>query len=1229
VTVEIAPASSPPVEDPYVGLTYFTEEYVDFFFGRDNETALIIGNLRASRLTLLYAESGVGKSSVLRAGVVARLHDFAERDRQGGGRPRLVPVVFSSWSGRQIAGLVHAISEAIRPYLAEAETPELPEDLEAALEAASKALDATLLVILDQFEEHFLYPEEAPEEDRVAAQIARCLNRPDLRANFLLSIREDSYAELGDLFRGKVKNVYGNFLHLDFLDRAGGREAIEKPITRLNELRPEQEPCGVEPALVDAVLDQVRRDEADERIETTFLQLVMRRLWGEETAAGSSVLRLQTLEQLGGAQAIIGSHLDRAMEGGADGRTGLSAEQRLIAARVFRFLVTSGGTKIALTGGDLAELSGLSTAEVEPVLRHLSSPQLHILRPVVVQEEGGEPRFEIFHDALSEPIRKWRVRVEEEERSARRKRERAEKEEAQQAAAKAERQAEEERRRKRLAQALLALAVVALLVGAAVFAIIQKDLADQREADNQSVRASERISELTWAPSFGPTPAALAGVEAYGLSPTTEARERALAQLQLNPGLPEILASHTSGVESVAFFPGTDELVSAGDDTVRFWNRRGEAVQPPLVAGGAVVNVAVSKPTSDGSHFLAVGLRSGAVEFGEVPPGGTVKDLNESQTAPPQADGIAFDPVDPELVAIGGRDGRLSLRKLGKFPGDLASTTVRGNVEDIAFSADGRRLFVASSEARTVLAVAKRHFKGTAPLAEVDEPASAVATAPDGFYAFGGKGGVELRRAGGKKVHLGLPGKVKALAFAQGGAVLVAGGTDWNVTTWDVASGRTFGPPRTANRAAVNDVAVSSAGDIAAAGGDRLVKVWPLKQGRRLAITVGALSPDEAGGRLPKIFDIGVVGHDRVAAAAGGAGTLIWPLPKWGGTNRVSKPVRIPGRSFATASHQSLLVTGQKNSFAVYRTDESCKGGKGYCRLGAPKHPRSSDAVRNLVFAHHGGRLLLASSGGRGSGGIVNLWDLTSLAHGGKIKHLASMETESRVFGLAFDRAKPLVAAATQSGEMILWDISDRKDHPPAVAHRNLEKQPLYALAFSPDSSLLASGGKGQQVVLWQVGEKDGNASVTPMPGTLLQRQSINSLVFSPGGGTLAAADAEGNVCLYRVDNRHLIGDHSCLRGYNIGVLKNGGFEAVKFGHMGDGSDVLFTAGRGEPLVAWNSLLWDLRDTDKVDEAVHEYVCSLAGRNMKEYEWGAVFTSTDLADRRKETCPGYGFPHEP
>ena len=51
-----------------------------------------------------------------------------------------------------------AISSAIKPYLAGNPEPDLPRDqLDAAVEAASAAANTSLLLMLDQFEEYFLY----------------------------------------------------------------------------------------------------------------------------------------------------------------------------------------------------------------------------------------------------------------------------------------------------------------------------------------------------------------------------------------------------------------------------------------------------------------------------------------------------------------------------------------------------------------------------------------------------------------------------------------------------------------------------------------------------------------------------------------------------------------------------------------------------------------------------------------------------------------------------------------------------------------------------------------------------------------------------------------------------------------------------------------------------------------------------------------------------------------
>ena len=125
--------------------------------------------------------------------------------------------------------------------------------------------------------------------------------------------------------------------------------------------------ASIEPALVDQVLHDVRRDEAANghaRYEAAHLQYVLRRLWDEEAKRGSPVLRLATLEQLGGSKAIFERHFDEAVAGLG------SAEQDAL-ARAFRFLVTTAGTKRAESAADLAELAGVPQPTLERALEHL------------------------------------------------------------------------------------------------------------------------------------------------------------------------------------------------------------------------------------------------------------------------------------------------------------------------------------------------------------------------------------------------------------------------------------------------------------------------------------------------------------------------------------------------------------------------------------------------------------------------------------------------------------------------------------------------------------------------------------------------------------------------------------------------------------------------------------------------------------------------------------------
>jgi WD40 repeat protein len=1237
------PDAATTEENPYVGLTHFTEESAERFFGRDTEIALIIGNLRAARLTLLYAESGVGKSSVLRAGVVARLHGNAVRDLRARGRPRLLPVVFSSWSEAPVAGLIGAIGDAVRPYLPEDAALDLPgDDLERAIEIASAAADATLLVVLDQFEEYFLYPEDRAEPKRVAAQVSRCVNRPDLRANFLISIREDSYARLGDLFRGKIRNVYANFLHLEFLDHAGARESIEKPI---------EGAFAIEPALVDAVLDQVRRApvassengaqaKAHNEVETTYLQLVMRRLWEVEAEAGSHQLRLRTLEGLGGAEAIISGHLDRAMEGGADGAGGLTDDQRRVAASIFQFLVTSGGTKIALTAKDLSDMSGLAVAEIDPVLRHLSSPELHILRPVSSADGHGETRFEIFHDALARPIVDWRTRVEEEELDARVARERAEKEEAQRAAAEAERREAQERKRKRLALGLLGVAVVALLGGAAYFAYDQSKLADQREAAAQSIQAAQRISELSSEPAFGPAARALASVEAYRLSPTAAARNQALAELQTEPAMPRTLVGDTEELFSVAYWPGSDNFVSGGEEgTVRLWDARGDELRSlPADSKGGVISVEVSKPLDgarNGPRVVAAGTGSGVVRLWKIDGSGR-RVLRREKLRVSKADSVsalAFDPRRPNVLAVGDVSA-IALWDLSdlRHPRQLGPSLAEPFVSDLAFDPSGRRL-MAATFAGKAWKVSASGLSKAAPLPVTAPSPYSVAVAPNGSFAFGGEGGIYLWDAPRKReLHISQPEPVLSLKFADGGSVLVSGAYDQNITTWDVTSGRPFGPPRAVDAYQVSDVAVSpDSKTIVSADADGFLKLWPMNPRGALATTVGGLSPRELGPRVPQISSLAVGASGEVAAAGGAAGTTIWKLGGGTGAGHAPRPlVRIPGRNRAVVYHGDVLVAGSGDSFAIEDTGPGCDSmPEKPCRLAAPTDPHSSAPVSGLALSEYEHRLLLVSSGHRGGEDVLNLWDITD-AREGKVAFVDSRRVDSEIHQVAFSSSSPLIVAGAQDGSLRTWDVSDL-DHPGQLEKKTMRgngHQPVLAVAFSRDGTLLASGGRGQQVLFWRIDSEGPALSLISTRGSLAQvgTRTVLSLAFSPDGETLAVGDNLGEACIYEVESRYPIGGSSCLQGHLTEALRSAGITSMQFAQNADGGTSLLTAGTLQPILSWDSLLWSLSDDDDVEREIERDVCALAGRNLDALEWSAIFSSTSLAGDRDETCKQYPLP---
>src|SRR5262249_53686189 len=110
-------------------------------------------------------------------------------------------------------------------------------------------------------------------------------------------------------------------------------------------------------------------------IETPLLQLVMTRLWDEERALDSNILRWQTFEKLGRAENIARTHLDRMM-------LNLRAGERDEAAELLRYLVPPSGSKIAQEPAALASWTEMQESAVHAILDRLSNQDMRILRQV-------------------------------------------------------------------------------------------------------------------------------------------------------------------------------------------------------------------------------------------------------------------------------------------------------------------------------------------------------------------------------------------------------------------------------------------------------------------------------------------------------------------------------------------------------------------------------------------------------------------------------------------------------------------------------------------------------------------------------------------------------------------------------------------------------------------------------------------------------------------------------
>ena len=572
----------------------------------------------------------------------------------------------------------------------------------------------TLLVILDQFEDYFLYHPDEEGEGTFFEEFPAVVNDENLRVHFLVSIREDALAKL-DRFKGSIPRLFANYVRVEHLDRAAARRAIEGPVDEWNRRHGDEPPYTLEPALVDAVIDAAADGElalvrngarataapsSNGGVEAPFLQLVMERIWRATSDAGEHDLTLARLEALGGPQRIVENHLLEALGT-------LTADEQAVAADLFRFLVTRSKTKIAHPASDLAEWTGRSEAEATTVLEKLSAARRRPHpppRPAARRRERARPATS--SSTTSSPTRSSSGGANTSRTSAGRPRSGASPgsqavspSSSRSSAASASghscsgarRRPRRARRRRSRSRRPRRRSLPTRPDNALLLGLEGYRSSATPEAASAVVDALEAVAALR----RDGDPARRAGrrPDDRGQPRREHARRRRLRRhaAPLRPRerkpLGEPFRAHTAEVWGLAFSPDGKTLASSSfDDTVRFWRVEdqspvGEPIDPGI---GAVLTVAFAP---DG-RTVALGGSADTVQLWQVDPPKLVRTLEGSTGS---VHSLAYSP-DGTMLAAGG--GTTVLRwdaRTGKpLGGPLEGH--RDTVASVAFSPDGRTI---------------------------------------------------------------------------------------------------------------------------------------------------------------------------------------------------------------------------------------------------------------------------------------------------------------------------------------------------------------------------------------------------------------------------------------------------------------------------------------------------------------------------------------------------------
>ncbi|MEV0616257.1 hypothetical protein AB0I81_23280 [Nonomuraea sp. NPDC050404] len=265
---------------PFVGLQPFRREDVAKFHGRDREIGELTERWQNNRLTILHGPSGVGKTSLVTAGVLPRL-DLSRFDVLpvgGVNRPSFVPAAFiPEGSDPQAFALLAAWSPYENPIRFAGLT------ISAYLRHHWSPSGRPIMAVLDQADDVFTaFRRSSRDHYHLLDQLGDALAADDLPLRLLVVVSDDQLESLRRHDGLRAHMARGASFGLRPLGPDAALEACRRPLEAAGR---EFEP-GVGEALVDRLRDAGPAPSAT--VEPLHLQLVCTALWdsvGDRTAA--------------------------------------------------------------------------------------------------------------------------------------------------------------------------------------------------------------------------------------------------------------------------------------------------------------------------------------------------------------------------------------------------------------------------------------------------------------------------------------------------------------------------------------------------------------------------------------------------------------------------------------------------------------------------------------------------------------------------------------------------------------------------------------------------------------------------------------------------------------------------------------------------------------------------------------------------------------------------------